>query len=140
MTASSPWTLGMIETRKSIVLPGMPQLEAAVLRHALLGDVELRHDLDARNDRAMEPLVDRPHRRLQHAIDPVLHVHGVVLRFDVDVAGAALDGAIDCGVYQANHRARIGGELLDRERLIASLVFPQDLELKALGRIFEHPL
>jgi hypothetical protein len=26
MTASSPWTLGMIETRKSIVLPGMRSL------------------------------------------------------------------------------------------------------------------
>ena len=27
MTASSPWTLGMIETRKSIVLPGMRSLK-----------------------------------------------------------------------------------------------------------------
>ena len=27
MTASSPWTLGMIETRKSIVLPGIRSLK-----------------------------------------------------------------------------------------------------------------
>ena len=91
MTASSPWTLGMIDTRKSMVLPGHAQLEAAVLRHALLGDVELRHHLDARDDRAVELLGDRPHRRLQHAVDPVLHVDRVVLRLDVDVAGAPLD-------------------------------------------------
>jgi hypothetical protein len=32
------------------------QLEAAVLRDALLGDVELGHDLDARDDRAVELL------------------------------------------------------------------------------------
>ena len=95
------------------------QLEAAVLRHALLGDVELRHDLDARDDRAVEALVDRPHRRLQHAVDPVLHVHRVVLRLDVDVAGAALDGGVDRRVDQADDRARIGRELLDRELLLA---------------------
>ena len=93
MTASSPWTVGMIETRKSMVLPGTLQLEAAVLRHALLGDVELGHDLDARDDRAVELLGDRLHRRLQHAVDAVLDVHRVVLRLDVDVAGAPLDRA-----------------------------------------------
>ena len=27
MTASSPWTLGMIDTRKSIVFPGMRSLK-----------------------------------------------------------------------------------------------------------------
>ena len=70
MTASSPCTLGMIETRKSMLLPPIRTFEAAVLRHALLGDVELRHDLDARDDRAVKALVDRPHRRLQHAVDP----------------------------------------------------------------------
>ena len=35
-----------------------------------------------------KPLVDRLHRRLQHAVDAVLHVHRVVLRLDVDVADA----------------------------------------------------
>jgi hypothetical protein len=100
MTASSPCALGMIETRKSMVLPRTLQLEAAVLRHALLGDVEFGHHLDARDDRAVEALGDRPHRRLQHAVDAVLHVHRIVLRLDVDVARAALDGREDHRVDQ----------------------------------------
>ena len=66
------------------------QLEPAVLRHALLGDVELGHHLDARDDRRMELLLQRPHRRLQHPVDPVFHVDGVVLRLDVNVAGPPL--------------------------------------------------
>jgi hypothetical protein len=57
----------MIETRKSIVLPGHPHLEAAVLRDALFGDVELGHHLDARiielwnwpGDRAASPAAAR---------------------------------------------------------------------------------
>jgi hypothetical protein len=39
----------MIETRKSISRPLIAHLEAAVLRHAPLGDVEFGHDLDARD-------------------------------------------------------------------------------------------
>ena len=116
------------------------QLEAAVLRHALLGDVELRHDLDARDDRAVKALVDRPHRRLQHAVDAVLHVHRVVLRLDVDVARAALDRGVDRRVDQPDDRARVRRELLDGERLVAAVVFAEDLELEALGRILEHAL
>ena len=95
------------------------QLEAAVLRHALLGDVELGHDLDARDDRAVELLGDRPHRRLQHAVDAVLHVHRVVLRLDVDVARAPLDGGEDGRIDQPDDRADVARQPLDREVVLA---------------------
>ena len=121
-------------------LAGHAQLEPAVLRHALFRDVELRHDLHARDDRAVEPLVDRPHRRLEDAVDPVLHVHGIVLRLDVDVARAALNRAVDRRVDQADDGTGVGGQLLDRERLVAPFVFPQDLKLEALGGILQHAL
>ena len=45
-------------------------LDAAVLRQALLGDVELRHDLDARGDRVAE-LQRRRHDVVEHAVDAV---------------------------------------------------------------------
>src|SRR5205814_4767463 len=47
---------------------GQAQLEAAVLWHALLGDVELGHDLDARDDGRVVALVDRIERLVQHKI------------------------------------------------------------------------
>ena len=116
------------------------QLEAAVLRHALLGDVELRHDLDARDDRAVELLGDRPHRRLQHAVDAVLHVDRVVLRLDVDVARAPLDRGVDRRVDQPDDRADVARQPLDGEAVVAVLLFLQQLQLEALGRLLEHAL
>src|SRR4029077_5943668 len=108
MTASSPCTLGMIETRKSIVLPGMRSLKrpscgtrfSAMSSSAMTLMRELvqlgnclaiaRLALAAGDDRTGEVFGDRPHRRLKPAVDAVLHVDRIVLRLDVDVARAAL--------------------------------------------------
>ena len=49
-TTRSPCPAGMVETRTSTARPAMRRRDAAVLRQALLGDVELGHDLDARHD------------------------------------------------------------------------------------------
>src|SRR3954453_8127698 len=86
---------------------GDAQLEAAVLRDAFLGDVELRHDLDARNDGAVVALVDRIERFVEHAVDAVLDDDFVVSRLDVNVRGAALDGVEDDGVDQLDDRRRL---------------------------------
>ncbi len=76
----------------------------------------------------------------RHAVDAVLHVHRIVLRFDVNVARPPLDRAVDGRVHQADHGLASGGQLLDRQRLVAGVVFTQNLQLKALGRILEHAL
>ncbi len=48
------------------------ELDAAVLRHALLGDVEPRHDLQAADDRGLKAIDLRRHRlQLQHAVDAI---------------------------------------------------------------------
>ena len=47
MTTLSPNIVGSTLTRRSIGWLLHVQLDAAVLRHAALGDVEVRHDLDA---------------------------------------------------------------------------------------------
>ena len=79
--------------------------EAAVLRDATLGDIELAHHLDARKDGRMPVFGEGLHRVLQDAVDAVLHHHFGIARFDVDVARAALEGREDHGVHQANDGA-----------------------------------
>ena len=55
MTRRSPKFVGTVETTNVDIFAGDLDLDAAVLRQALLGDVELAHDLDARGDRGDAP-------------------------------------------------------------------------------------
>ena len=64
-------------------------LDAAVLRQTLLGDIELRHDLEPRRDRVAE-LHRRVHDAVEHAVDAVPDPVLLLVRFDVNVAGAFL--------------------------------------------------
>ena len=90
MTTLSPCMVGTVETRRSIVRAAHGELDAAVLRQPPLGDVELRHDLDARDDRRGEP-AGRRLDLVQHAVDAVADAQLVLERLDVDVRGARLD-------------------------------------------------
>ena len=107
--------------------------EAAVLRHAALGDVELAHDLDARDDGGVVFLGDGLHGLLQHAVDAVLDDHRVVARFDVNIAGAPLQRGEDRGIDQADDGADVGlaGQLLDRDGLVGVLVFAMTSSAKS---------
>ena len=58
-TTDSPWTLGIVTTRTSTWRPSTVSADAAVLRHPPLGDVEVAHDLDARDDAGDHPLGHR---------------------------------------------------------------------------------
>src|SRR5581483_9105292 len=64
--------------------------DAAVLRQALLADVELGHDLDARSDGVFQ-FHGRRHDGLQHAVNAEADAVLLLVRLHVDVAGAALD-------------------------------------------------
>ena len=48
----------------------MMNLDVAILRHEPFGDVHVRHDFDARNQRGME-LFGRRRLFLQQTVDPV---------------------------------------------------------------------
>ena len=93
---------------------GDAQLDAAVLRQSLLGDVQPRHDLQTADDRRLEAVDLRRHRlRLQHAVDAVANLDAGRLRLDVHVARPRLDRFEQNLVHQPNDRGllRLFGEL-----------------------------
>ena len=75
--------VGMVATRKSIVLAVDRDADAAVLRQPPLGDIEAGHDLDARDDRAAMcgGGVCRPR---QHAVDAEADGKAALEGLDVD--------------------------------------------------------
>jgi hypothetical protein len=91
------------------------ELEPAVLRHAPLGDVELRENLDTRRERGFH-LERRAHDLEQRTVHPVAHSDFVLERLDVDVAGAPLHRVDQETVDQLDDRRvfdlRLGDRLL----------------------------
>ncbi len=116
--------------------------EAAVLRDAALGDIEFAHDLDARKNGGVPFLGERLHGVLQDAVNAVFHDDFGVARFDVDVAGAALEGGEDDGVHEAHDGAHAGiaRELLHRNVFVAVVFVADDLEREAFGGLIEDAL
>ncbi len=100
--------------------------EAAVLRNATLGDIELAHHLDARNDGGVMFFADGRHGLRQHAVDAELDAHRIVASFDVNVTGSTLQRGKDRGIDQANDRADVAlcGQAVDGNAVFAAgLVF-----------------
>ncbi len=86
--------------------------DPAVLWLALLGDVEVRHDLEPADDRRGEPVDGlRDAGALQHAVDAVAHREFVLVGLDVDV-GRPLADRLDEQVVDELDDARLLG-LLD---------------------------
>ena len=109
MTMPSPWIIGMIDTRTSISRPLDAHLDAAVLRQALLGDVQAGHDLDAADDGRLEAVdLRRQGLGLQHAVDAVADAQAAFLRLDVDVAGALVGGLDEDLVDQLDDAGLLG--------------------------------
>ena len=123
MTQSSPWTVGRMETRNS-----------------LLGDVQLRHHLDAADNGLVVPLVDGVHRLIERAVDAVLDRHLGLAGLDMDVRGAPLDGVEEGGVDQLDDRALILGNAVDRQHLRLVALALDQLDTEVFGRFVEHPL
>ena len=99
--------------------------EAAVLRNAALGDVQLAHDLDTRNDGGVMLLADRRHGLREHAVDAELDAHRIVASLDVNVTGPALQRGKDRGIDQANDRADVAlrGQPVDGDAVFGAGFF-----------------
>src|SRR5271166_3795845 len=109
--------------------------ETAILRDAALGDIELAHDLDTRDDGGVVLLGNGLHGLLQYAIDAILDDHGVVARLDVNVAGPPLQCRKNGGVHQPNDGADVGlgRQLLDGDGFVGIFVFDNYVQRKALA-------
>ena len=96
------------------------QLDAAVLRHAALGDVEVGHDLDAAAD-GRRDVRGRRHHFVEHAVDAVAHLEFIFERLEVNVGGLVLDGLQQHEVDQLADGVGVGGvlEAVEVDRLAA---------------------
>ena len=90
MTTLSPNMVGSTLTRRSTGWPPTRQPDAAVLRQAPLGDVEVGHDLDARGDGEGQ-VPRRRHHLVEHAVGADADLELVLERLEVQVAGVVLD-------------------------------------------------
>ena len=108
---------------------GDPQADASVLRQALLGDVELGHDLDARDDQRRDRAPALQHFA-QHAVDAEAHHQAVLERLDVDVGGVFLHRLREHGVDEpddgrvvfALEQVRLFGQVLREVREVGGFL------------------
>ena len=119
------------------------QADAAVLRQPPLGDVELRHDLDAADDRGRE-VRRRRGRGLQHAVHAIAHVQAVGVALEVHVRGARLERLDQQQVHEPHHRRLVGEvqEVVERDlvgvlaaRLAAAEAGDQAFRRHGVGRV-----
>src|SRR6185369_18052203 len=87
--------------------PSNHDSEAAVLRNAAFGDVQLRHDLDALNDCLMMSDVDGIGRAIERAVDSVLDDDVRVASFNVNIRCASLESVEHDGVNQLDDRRHL---------------------------------
>ena len=90
-----------METRKIDFAADDLDLDAAVLRQAPFGDIQLGHELEAADDGGLE-LARRRFLIEEHAVHAEAHAEFLLERLDVNIAGALLDGLGDHGVDQAD--------------------------------------
>ena len=92
------------------------EARAAVLRQPALGDVEVRQDLDARDD-ARGLAAGDARGRGHDPVDAVAHLQVAVVGIEVHVGRALLDRLRDERAHELRGRPVVGGRLQRRRRL-----------------------
>jgi hypothetical protein len=93
-----------------LLVAGHLHLDAAVLRQATLGDVEVRHHLEPRGDRVLQPQ-RRLHDLVEHAVDAEADPEHLLVGLDVDVACPLADRVGQQRVHQPHDGRFLGGAL-----------------------------
>ena len=122
ITASSPCTLGMIETRKSIVLPGSRSLKrpSCGTRFSAMSSsaITLMREMIALwCCLAIGCMAGCSTPSMRYSM-----MHRVFARLDVDVARPPLDGGVDRRVDQPDDRADVARQPFDGDALVVVLV------------------
>ena len=91
-------------------LSGDRQGDTAILRDAALGDVEVRENLDTRDDGGGHLHIRRLHS-IEGAIDAVANLEVVLEGLDMDIGRAVYDALVEDEVHEADDRRRVGGAL-----------------------------
>ena len=110
-TTLSPNMVGTVLTRRSSSRALQAHADAAVLRAAALGDVQLRQQLDAADDRLVQ-LRRRLGGGAQHAVHAKARREPAAVRLQVDVAGARVVRVADEQVHVADD-GRLVGQVAD---------------------------
>jgi hypothetical protein len=119
--------------------PGHLDLDAPVLGQPPLGDVELRHDLDAGGDSGLEPQRGL-HDVVEDPVDAVADPEGFLVGLDVDVRRRLLDRVGQDQVHQLDDRGVLGG-LAELRGVDGVLVVLQRLDVLVVERlhdVFDH--
>ena len=104
-----------------VVAAGDLEADAAILRQALLGDVQVSHDLDARHDARLDRLGQRLDRLVEHVVDAEAHAELALEGLDVDVAGALLHGVVQQRIHQLDDGGVVVRGVDEVLRLVAEL-------------------
>ena len=114
------------------VTPFVAHAEPAILRHAALGNVEFRHDLDARDQGLVVGEIDGIDFLIQRAVDAVLDLHFGVARFDVNVGGARLHRVVNDRVDQLDdwRHLAVGRQAIEVKHFLALFRFAHQRDTK----------
>ena len=108
--------------------------DAAILRHALLGNIQLRHHFQSGHQQRRERSLGREYLA-QHPIHPVADAKTLLEGFDVDVRGLLFDRLRKNGVNQTNNRRIVVGihQVADIGQLLH-----QSRQINIRGQVLGH--
>ena len=86
------------------------ELDSTVLRQPPLRNIKVRHDLKSRNQGVLEPK-RRVHDLMEYPVHPKPYAEDLLVRLNVDIAGATLGCIGQNSVDQRDHRSLVGGLL-----------------------------
>src|SRR5207302_4682710 len=88
---------------KVVVFVLIANRDASVLRYTPLGDVHLRHDFEARDERRLDVLRHR-HRLMENTVHAIADSKPAAIRLDMDIGSAFLDRLLNNRIGHADDR------------------------------------